>query len=135
MKPIGTGPSEVRRLCRIAAGSAALAGLAGCGGGGGAGASVGNVGDEQLKPEGGSFFVDPNQAGRSTHLHLAEMFWARLVDVFDMDSNGVPSALPIFKDFPINENVQTDADKFLLETNPITQRTRLIVRRTHGAAP
>jgi len=106
----------------------------GCGGGGGGGSSVGAVGQELAKPGGGLFFVDENRAGGSTRLHLAEMFWARLVDVHDVDASGQPSPGPLFRDFPISESVQTDAFDYQLVTNPITQRTRLIVRRVHGAA-
>ncbi|MSR60814.1 MAG: hypothetical protein EXS08_00010 [Planctomycetes bacterium] len=105
----------------------------GCGGGGGGGSAVGAVGQELTKPGGGLFFVDPNVSGGSTRLHLAEMFWARLVDVHDQDAHGQPSPAPLYRDFPIGESVQTDAFDYLLVTNPITQRTRLIVRRTRGA--
>jgi hypothetical protein len=109
-----------------------MAWAAGCGGGGGGGGGGEIVGLEFDKPGGGIYISDPHQGGTATRLHLAEMFWARLVDVHDQDANGTPSALPIFRDFPINESVQTDGDKFQLTTNPITQRVRLLVRRTRG---
>jgi hypothetical protein len=61
------------------------------------------------------------------------MFWARLVDVHDQDAQGVHLASPLYRDFPISESVQTDAFRYQLSTNPITQRTRLVIRKTHGA--
>jgi hypothetical protein len=91
------------------------------------------VGEELANPEGGYFIVDPSSGGGATRLHLAEAFWGRLVDVHDVDADGVPSPSPVFRDFPVNESIQTDGDKYLLTANPITQRVRLVIRRPHGA--
>jgi hypothetical protein len=91
------------------------------------------VGQELIKADGTIFIGDPHQGGTASRLRLVEMFWARLVDVHDVDANGTPSIAPIFRDFAINEAVQTDGDRFLLTTNPITQRVRLVIRRTRGA--
>lgn len=108
--------------------------LGGCGGGGGGGAgSVGVPGQELAKPGGGTYFVDPNRGGTSSRLHLAEIFWARLVDVYDIDAQRQVSSQPRFRDFAINENVQSDGNSYRLETNPITQRTRLVILREAGA--
>lgn len=112
---------------------ALLAGhAAGCGGGGGGGGGQ-VVGLELEKPDGSVYISDPHQGGTASRLRLVEMFWARLVDVHDVDANGNPSTAPIFRDFAINEAVQSDGDKFTLSTNPITQRVRLVIRRTRGA--
>src|SRR5262245_51972694 len=72
--------SSLRTACL-----SALALLSACGaGGGGSSNSHGFPGQEVAKPNGdGTFFVDPNQGGSASRLHLAEMFWARLVDVHD----------------------------------------------------
>jgi len=110
--------------------------LVGCGGssGGGGGGSAAAAGDEVAKPGGGTFFVDVNQGGSASQLRIVEMFWARLVDVHDVDANGDTNVRPVFADFPINENIQSDGDNYLLETNPITEQTRLVILRTKGAA-
>jgi hypothetical protein len=108
--------------------------LAACGSGGGSGGGVSSsVGDEVAKPGGGTFFVDPNQGGGATRLGIAEMFWARLVDVHDIEANGVIRLDPVFRDFAINENIQSDGTNYLLETNPITEETRLVILRQKGA--
>lgn len=107
--------------------------LAACSGGGGGSSSPGIPGQELSKPGGGTFFVDPNQGGGATRLHLAEMFWARLVDIHDIDSSGRVNLAPVFRDFAINENVQSDASNYHLETNPITQKTRLVILRERVA--
>ncbi|MCI0635760.1 MAG: Ig-like domain-containing protein [Actinobacteria bacterium] len=87
-----------------------------------------------MKPGGGTYFVDPNQGGESTRLHLAEVFWARLVDIHDIDAvTGEPNPQPVFRDFPIGEDIQTDGQVYLLETNPITQRTRLVIQEPKRA--
>ncbi len=105
---------------------------AGGGGGGVGGGQSGIIGQEVAKPGGGSFFVDPNGSGSKSRLQLAEMFWGRLVDVHDIAANGSPTPQPIYRDFVINENVQTDGFNYRLETNPITQKTRLVILRTRG---
>ena len=106
--------------------------LAACGGGGGAGSS-GVPGE----PGGGSspFIVDPNESGTTTDLRLKEVFWGLLVDVHDLDENGDPSPLPIYRDFVIRENLFPDGANFELLTNPVTQETRLIIQRDRETDP
>jgi hypothetical protein len=105
----------------------------GSGGGGGGQESTGVPGEELAKPGGGTFFVDFNQGGNATRLHLVEMFWARLVDVHDIDDLGGVDLEPVFRDFAISENIQSDGTNYRLETNPISQKTRLVVLRQRGA--
>jgi len=103
-------------------------------GGGGGGNQVGSPGEELDKPgEDGTFFVDPNQGGTASRLRIEEMFWGRQVDVHDVDANGEANVLPLFRDFVVNENIQSDGTSYVLSTNPITQKTRLIIQRTKGA--
>src|SRR5262245_57666308 len=61
-------------------------------------------GDEIAKPGGGTFFLDPNRSGSATVLHLAEMFWGRLVDIHDTDASGEERAEPRFRDLLIDQN-------------------------------
>jgi hypothetical protein len=122
-----------RPLRFLVIGSLTFAGACGGGGGGGGGGPIGVPGQEVAKPGGGTFFVDFNQGGRASRLHLVEIFWARLVDVHDIDDQGLVSPEPRFRDFAINENIQTDASNYRLETNPISQKTRLVILRQYGA--
>ncbi len=120
-------------MAALAGGVAAL--LCACSsGGGGGGGSSGIPGQELAKPGSDeTFFVDFNQSGNATRLHLAEVFWARIVDVHDIDDQGRVNAEPIFRDFTINETIQSDASNYRLETNPISQSTRLVILRQRGA--
>ena len=126
-----TASSRSRSLARWALPLGLTASLLGaCSGGGGGGGTAG-ANTEATRPGGtGTFFVDPNQGGEASRLMLVETLWGRLVDIHDVDENGVPSREPVFRDFVINENVQSDAVNYTLESNPITQRTRLIIQRT-----
>src|SRR5512134_3572400 len=109
---------------RIAAvvGLAAAIGMTGCGSGGGGGGSGGGqsgiIGAETSKPGGGTFFVDPNGSGSKSRLQLSEMFWGRLVDLHDVAADGSTNPQPVFRDFVVNENIQTDGINYRLETNP-----------------
>jgi hypothetical protein len=98
------------------------------------GSAFGIPGQELAKPGGGTFFVDPNHGGAATRLYLAELFWARLVDVHDVDDAGRARAEPVFRDFAVRQDVQSDGGNYRLETNPITQQTRLVILRKRGAA-
>lgn len=92
-------------------------------------------GEECPKPDGsGSFFVDEHEGGRASRIRLVEMVWGRLVDVHDVDEFGEARVTPCFRDFVINENVQSDGVNFDLITNPITQKTRLVILRNRHAA-
>jgi hypothetical protein len=66
-------------------------------------------------------------------MRLAEVTWGRLVDVHDVDALGDPNPVPAFSDFVVNDQVQSDGTNYELDTNPITQRTRLVILRTKGA--
>ena len=104
--------------------------LSACGGGGsGAPDETWPVGSEIAKPGGGTFFVDPNQGGRVSGLRLVEMNWGRLVDVYALDGAGAVEREPAFRDLVIAESVQSEPERYRLETNPNTQQTRLVVLR------
>ncbi|MSR61943.1 MAG: hypothetical protein EXS08_05815 [Planctomycetes bacterium] len=103
--------------------------------GGGSGSSSGPFappGTELAKPGGGTFFLDPHRSGQASRVHLPEITWGRLVDVHQLDVLGEVDPLPVFRDMLVNETVQSDATDYRLETNPITQRTRLVVQRRRG---
>lgn len=110
--------------------------LVACNSGGGSSEerSDGPVGAIVARPDGtGRFIVDRHQLGEASRLKLLETFWGRLVDVHDVDAQGTPSATPLFRDFVVREELQSDGSDYLLETNPLTQATRLVVLRTLGA--
>ena len=102
------------------------------GSGGSSAGQAGVTGEEMTKADGSSFFVDPNSSGQASRLQIEEMFWARLVDVHDIQPDGTASAQPIFRDFAVNENILTAPGDYRLETNPITEQTRLVIERQRG---
>ncbi len=108
--------------------------LGSCAGGGGGGSTGGTVGSQSTKANGDPFFSDTHSGGQSTDMKLVEITWGRLVDVHSTEG-GRPSSDPVFRDLVINENIQTDAGRYLLDTNPITLQSRLVIRRSRNAAP
>ena len=113
----------------------ACAGAAACSGGGGGGSAPTTApGTEIAKPGGGTFFLDSHRGGRTSRLHLVECVWGRLVDIHGLDSSGDVDPAPAFRDMLVQETVQSDGLDYRLETNPITQSTRLVILRQRGAA-
>jgi len=95
---------------------------------------VGVPGSEDDKPGGGTFFVDPNEGGGASRLLIAEMFWGRLVDVHGLNPLTMEAELtPAFADLTINEGFVADGVNYVLETNPVTLKTKLIIQRVKGA--
>ncbi len=106
---------------------------AGCGHSGEGGATAQNPGDFESNPTTGKLYiVDENQSGEALDFSLVEVLWGRLVDVHQlMDDSGVipqvTDPAPLFTDFVINETIVSTLDEYVLETNPITHRMRLVV--------
>ena len=129
MPPLLIPPSDRRAVVALLFLSASAA----CSGGGGGGDATGDlVGQEVDKPGGGTFFVDPHHGGHASRLHLSEIVWGRLVDVHQLTDAGQVDPAPVFREMVVRETVQTDGVKYRLETNPITQRARLVVLRHRG---
>ncbi len=127
--PAGLFRSQ-KRWGPLAVAAALVAVIGGCGTGSSSGGDmIGAPGDELMKPDGsGTFFNEPNEGGGASFLRLLDLSWGRLVDVHDIDeATGDVDPTPVFKDFVIDPDVQTDGSSYVLETNPVTQKTRLIV--------
>ena len=73
--------------------------------------------------------MDPNESGTTTDLRLEEVFWGLLVDIHDLDENGDPSALPVYRDFVIGDTFLSTDPRFDLEVHPVTQEASLIIQR------
>ncbi len=109
----------------------ALVALEACGSRGGSGFE-GVVGQELEKPGGGTYFLDAHQGGQASRVRLVGITWGRVVDVHQLDASGAVDPAPVFVDLVVHENVQSDGSNYRLETNAITQETRLIVLRHRG---
>jgi hypothetical protein len=99
-----------------------------CGGSSGGNGQSGIPGEEGPKPGGGTFFVDENQSGGASNLHLDEVRWGRLVDIYEIDSFGSRVELPVFTDFVVEPSILTQAASYVLDRNPVTQRERLTIQ-------
>jgi hypothetical protein len=113
---------------RCAASVLLLFALHGCGsggsGGGGSGLAVGTV---EVDPNTGlSFIVEASRGGSSSAPRLTGLFWGRLVDVTDVDG------VPVFRDFVIGENIETNAVDYELERNPVTEIETLVILHSVG---
>lgn len=126
------------RLILLSALTCAWLGAA-CGGGGGGGSSGtpgSGVGGDFDYPPGfeispAGFIVDPNQGGKSNDFRLMEMFWGRLVDVYDYDALTGLSALQ-HRSFVVGEEVFSDGVDYELEINAVTEVTSLTVLHKAG---
>lgn len=114
--------------------------LAACGGGGGGGGGGGapgsGVSDGFEYPPGfdispGGFIIDPNQGGTSNDFKLVEMFWGRLVDVYDYDAASTVSTLQ-HRSFVIGEEVFSDGVDYELTINGVTEVTTLKILHKAG---
>jgi hypothetical protein len=106
--------------------------VAACGGGGGssAGASGNSPGDVIDHPDASGstskhVIVDANKAGNEQNLKIEGFFWGRLVDVYDQ--NGAGERTLQQKDYPIGEDIISDGSDYLMETNPVTQQTIVVI--------
>ncbi len=124
-------PFDGRRLISVLVGLAAGLLVTGCGtGSSDSGGQAGVQGAEMAKPGSAErFFVDFNESGNTSRLLLVETFWARLVDIHDIDGSGNANPVPVFRDFAIGQDIDSDGANYRLETNPITQKQKLIILR------
>jgi hypothetical protein len=105
--------------------------LSACGSKGSAGTAEAVPFEPVAKPGGGFFFVDPQQGGNGARLRLLETGFGRLVNVHALDESGAVDPVPLFRDFVVQEHIRSDGQDYALETNPITQATRLVILRRH----
>lgn len=117
----------------LALGPACAVGLVGCSQGGSSPAvgSSGVVGSVATKPGGGSYVVDPNRGGAGQAVGISQLFWGRLVDVYETDAT-TGETRRVFSEFVVGEDVDSDGVDFELERDPLTEVERLIVLHELG---
>ena len=94
--------------------------------------SLPEPGSVARKPGGGLFFLDPHAGGRAHEVRLAQVSWGRLVDVHALGPGGQVLPAPVFRNFVIEETVQSDGVDYRLDHNAATQRERLVILRERG---
>lgn len=103
-------------------------GLESCGGSG-ASETFDDGSSLQTKPDGSFFLPTPahfNGQGNRLSIVSQGMRYGRMVDVLGLDFDG--GRVPMFSEFVISPSLTSNAD-FLLETNPVTTKQSLIIRR------
>jgi len=93
---------------------------------------------------GNPFVFEPfgHQGGAANSVRISNVFWGRLVDVYDqvVDDNGTPGNTADdtvtetlqFQDFVIGQDIQTDGVDFELRRNPITEQALLVILHPEG---
>lgn len=111
---------------------ASLALAAGCGGGSSSSGSqapgngLGTPGEELIKPDFTFMIVDPQSGGAAPSMRIQEMYWGRMVDIYDLTEATSTSTL-IYPSFVVGQDVLANDDIDIV-TDPITQVTRLTIR-------
>lgn len=127
-------PSRLRALPWIA--FTALLGA--CSGAGAADPAVSpsDVGNPAELPDGSglSFITDPHFGGQGDAIFIEELFWGRLVDVFDEDPATGESNL-VYRDLVVGDSVLTQFGTWRLEAEPLSGRTNLIIERANTESP
>lgn len=121
-------PAATRRRSLLGPVSAlALGLLAACGGGSSAKETpAAEVGATKTHADGTLWFVDANKGGDATGIFIEEVYWGRLVDVYDSTGK------LYHKDFLIGEDIQSDGVNFQIDINPVTEAVSLNILHAYG---
>ena len=103
-------------------------GLAACGGSSSGGATGGAIGSENPNPDGTSWFTEDNQGGEASKVFIEEMFWGRLVDVYDFDGTLQ------HRDYLVGEDIRTDGIDYQLDINAVTEQASVTILHAEGTA-
>ena len=125
--PTATRRRSLPRTAFSVTGAIALGLLAACGGGSTPGSTPpGQVGESNTNDDGTVWFLDSNAGGQATALFIEEVYWGRLVDVFDA------TGTLYHRDFLIGEDIQSDGVNFQVDTNPVTEAVSLTILHDYG---
>ena len=129
MLEVNSTPTTVRhRFAYWAVSSIALGLLAACGGGSSAGTTPpGQIGAASTNPDGTVWFTDENAGGNATGIFIEEVYWGRLVDIYDSTGS------LIHRDFVAGEDIQTDGVNYQVDVNPVTEETSLTILHPYGS--
>ncbi len=108
-----------------------LAGVSACGTGVSSGVNGGGNGTSSgatnVNPDGTVWFTSENSGGSASKLFIRDVFWGRLVDIFDV------SGKLRHKDYLIGEDIQSDGVDYQLSINPVTEQASLTILRPFGS--
>lgn len=87
-------------------------------------------GSIETKSDGTKFFVDENDSGQSTTMSLVNVTFGRLIDeVYDVTGTTL-----YHRNLVIGSDIVSDGTDYLIETNPISQVSKLTILHTEGSA-
>lgn len=124
--------SRPRPVCnRLPLGALSLlfaASVAACGGGGATGGSSGSgtIGQSHTNADGTVWFTEENQGGAATQLFIEEVFWGRLVNVYDAQGT------LMHRDYLIGEDIRSDGLDYQLDINAVTEQANLTILHDAG---
>ena len=109
-----------------------LLGVASIGCGPSSGTKTSTVGSGIVGGQPTTVQVDPNQGGKASSLHIEEIRWGRLVDIYDAEDDDGNPATPsirnlILREYLVSENIITDGFNYKLETSPFTEQVELTI--------
>lgn len=104
------------------------AALTACGTSSAGSASSGTLGQEHINPDGTVWYTEENGSGAQTQLYIEEVFWGRLVNVFDAAGN------LRHRDYLIGEDIRSDGVDYQLDINAVTEAANLTILHNAGTA-
>jgi len=107
--------------------------LAACGGSSSGTPFDDTVGTIEARADGALFFVDPNQRGQASDLRLMEVAWARLIDVYAIETTGERSSVPVMRRAPVRPDLVSDGLRYRLESDALG-REALVVLHADASA-
>jgi|FLOH01.1.fsa_nt_gi hypothetical protein len=127
-KILDTQPKRSRSLFGASLTSLLLAvSMTACGGSSPSGGSSGtSVGSEHANPDGTGWFTEANFGGSASKLYITDVFWGRLVNVFDGNGN------LRHRDYLIGEDIRSDGVDYQLDINAVTEQASLTILHPHG---
>ena len=124
-------PSRTRSTFGVTLASLAstvlLVGISACGGGSSETSSGSTIGAVNTNPDGTVWFTEDNSGGSASKLFIRDVFWGRLVDVFDQ------AGTLRHKNYLIGEDIQSDGVDYQLAINPVTEQASLTILRPYGS--
>ena len=84
--------------------------------------------------DGATYLVDTHSGGYADAVFVEELFWGRLVDVYDEDPADGESRL-VYPDMVVGDSVLTQFGTWRLEQDALAGTTRLVIERENTPAP
>ncbi len=93
------------------------------------------IGFQEPVDSGGTsfYFADPHSGGAAASIHLSEVSFGRLVEIFGRGADG--ERIPMASEVVIRQNLGTEAGRYTLGSNSITGQDFLVIERRVDTEP